>query len=224
MPPWTHPPAPPPLGKRGRKPLTGNRQRRLQGWAERSDTPGETVEVDWYGGQRQQLWVFSRPALWYPPGLPPVAIGAVLVADPEGKLRMEAFVCPELQATPAQSLAWVVRRWAIAVTCEEARAHLGVETQRQWSDPAIARPTPVRLALFALVTVRALQLSQDEPIPVPVTAWDHQAEPTVADGLAWGRWHLWRARYVVNSGPQPAFVQFPRKAFELLLTGLPLAA
>jgi hypothetical protein len=173
-----HPPGPQPQGKRGRKPLKGKRQRSVQGWAERPDTPWETVEVPWYGGQRKKLWVFSRTALWYTPGLPPVAIRYVLVADPEGKLRMEAFFCTDLQATPEQILAWVVMRWSVEVTFEEARAHLGVETQRQWSDQAIARTTPVLLALFSLVTMLALQLSRDEPIPVPVTAWYHKVEPT----------------------------------------------
>jgi DDE superfamily endonuclease len=219
-----HPPGPQPPGKRGRKPLKGKRQRSLQGWAEHSDTPWETVEVAWYGGQRRKLWVFSRIALWYTPGLPPVAIRYVLVADPEGKFRMEAFFCTDLQATPVEILQWVVMRWSVEVTFEEARAHLGVETQRQWSDQAIARTTPVLLALFSLVTVLALQLTQDEPIPVPVTAWYHKAEPTFADCLAVVRRHLWRARYLVNSAPEPELVQFPWEAFDLLLTGLPSAA
>jgi hypothetical protein len=43
----SHPPGAQPPGKRGPNPLKGKRQRRLQGWAERSDTPWETVEVDW---------------------------------------------------------------------------------------------------------------------------------------------------------------------------------
>jgi DDE superfamily endonuclease len=219
-----HPPGPQPRGKRGPKPLKGKRQRSLQGWAERSDTPWETAEVDWYGGQRKPLWLFSRTALWYPPGLPPVAIRYVLVADPEGKLRMEAFFCTDLETTPGQILQWVVRRWSVEVTFEEARAHLGVATQRHWSDKAITRTTPVLLALFSLVTVLALKLSPDEPIPVPVTAWYHKAEPTFADCLALVRRHLWHARYLVHSAPQAEDVQFPRAAFELLLTGLPLAA
>jgi len=69
-----HPPEPQPPGKRGRKPTKGPRQRSLQGWAERTDTPWETMDVDWYGGKRKQLWVFSRTALWYTPKWPPVAI------------------------------------------------------------------------------------------------------------------------------------------------------
>jgi hypothetical protein len=69
-----HRPGPQPPGKCGRKPLKGKRQRSLQGLAERRDTPWETMEVDWYGGQRQALWVFSQTTLWYTPGLPPVEI------------------------------------------------------------------------------------------------------------------------------------------------------
>jgi len=170
-----HPPAPQPPGTRGRKPTKGPRQRRLQAWANRRDTLWETVEVDWYGGQRNTLWVFSHTALWYTPGLPPVDIRDVLVADPEGQLRMEAFFCTDLRATPVEILPWVVMRWSVEVTCEEARAHLGVETQRQWSDRAIARTTPVLLGVCSLVTGLALQWRQDGQIPVPATAWYHTA-------------------------------------------------
>ena len=53
-----HPPGPQPSGKRGPKPTQGKRQRRLQEWAVRSDTPWGTVEVDWYQGERKTLWVF----------------------------------------------------------------------------------------------------------------------------------------------------------------------
>jgi len=196
----------------------------LQGWAERADTPWATVEVTWYGGAREQLGGFSRTALWSTPGLSPVAIRDGLVADPEGQVRLDAFFWTDLQATSEQSLEWVVRRWSVEVTCEEARAHLGLATPRHWADRAIARTTPVLLALVSLVTLVARRLSQQGPIPVPATAWSHKAEPTLADGLTVVRRHLWRARDVVNSVPQADFVQFPREAFELLLTGLPLAA
>ena len=219
-----HPPGLLPPGKRGPKPLKGQRQRRLQAWAERSDTPWEDVDVVWYGGQRKQLWVFSHTALWYSRGLPPVDIRSMLVCDPERKLRMEAFFRTDLQATLAQILAWVVRRWSVEVTCEEARAHFRVETQRPWSDRAIARTTPVLLALCSIVTRVTLRLSQDGPIPVQATAWYHKAEPTFADCLVLVWRHLWCARYLVNSAPEAEFMQFPREAFELLLHGFPLAA
>ena len=219
-----HPPEPQPPGTRGPKPTKGQRQRSWQGWAERSDTPWETVAVVWDGGQRKKLWVFSRTARWYTPRLPPVAIRYGLVADPEGKLRLEAFFWTDLEATAAQILPWVVMRWSVAVTVEEGRAHLGLETQRQWSDQALARTTPLLLALFSLVTVLALKLSQDGSIPVPVTACYHTGEPTFSDCLALGRRHLWRARYLVHAAPEAEFMQCPREALDLFILGIPLAA
>jgi DDE superfamily endonuclease len=219
-----HPPAPASPGKRGRKPTKGQRQRSLKVWAARSDTPWEELEVDWYRGERKRLWVFSRSALWYTPGLAPVAIRFVLVRDPEGKLSDAAFLCTDLQATPEQILGWVVMRWSVEVTFEEARAHLGVETQRQWSDLAIVRTTPVLLGLFSLVTVLALRLCPSGQVPVETTAWYHKAAPTFSDCLILVRRQLWRARYFVNSASPAEYVQLPREAFEVLLNDLPLAA
>jgi hypothetical protein len=137
---------------------------------------------------------------------------------------MEAFFCTDLEATPVAILPWVVMRWSLEVTCEEARAQLGFETQRQWSDHAIARTTPVLLGLCSLVTLLALRLSQSDPIPVSATAWDRNVEPTFADGLALVRQHLWRARYVVNSTPEAESRPFPPEVFDLLIHGIPLAA
>jgi hypothetical protein len=136
---------------------------------------------------------------------------------------MGAFFWTDLEATPVEILRWVVRRWAVEVTFEEGRAHLGLETQRQGSDQAIARTTPVLLALFSLVTVVALQWSQGGQIPVPVTTWDPKDEPTLSDGLALVRQHRWRARYVVNSTSQGACMQLPPAALALLIHGVPLA-
>jgi hypothetical protein len=56
---------------------------------------------------------------------------------------------------------------SVGVTFAEGRAQLGLETQRQWSDQAIARAT---LAQFSLVTLLAPRLSQPGQIPAPVTA------------------------------------------------------
>jgi hypothetical protein len=137
---------------------------------------------------------------------------------------MEAFCCTDVQATPTQILPWGVRRWSVEVTFEETRAHLGLETQRQWSEPAIARTTPVLLGLFSLVSVLAVRLSGAGGIPVPQTAWYRKTEPTFADCLAWVRRHLWRARYVVNSPPEAESRQFPPETLDLLIQGLPFAA
>jgi hypothetical protein len=99
-----------------------------------------------------------------------------------------------------------------------------VETPRHWSDHAIARTTPVLLALFSRATMLALRLSQGGQIPVPVTAWSRKSEATFADCLALVRWHLWRTRYVVKSTPEAEWRQFPQDALELLIHGFRLAA
>ena len=115
-------------------------------------------------------------------------------------------------------------RWAVEVTFEEARTQLGLETQRQWADKAIARTTPVLLGLFSLVTVLAWRLCPSGHIPLEATAWYHKSEATFVDCLAVVRQQLRRARYLVNSVPQADCMQLPQEVFDLLLTDLPLAA
>ena len=219
-----HWPGPRPVGKRGRKPRKGQRQRSLKEWAARCDTPWAEVEVEWYGGKKKRLLVFSRTALWHTPGELPVAIRYVLVRDPEGKLRDEAFGCTKLEALPEQILGWVVMRWSVEVTFEEARARLGMETQRQWSEKAIARTTPALLSLFSLVVLLAGHVVKDGKLPINQAAWYEKEEATFTDCLALVRQHLWRARYFLNSARPAEFVQIPGKVLDHLLSCLALAA
>ncbi|MCA1628434.1 MAG: transposase [Acidobacteria bacterium] len=219
-----HPPPPPPSGRRGRKPLKGARQRSLKQWAARRDTPWAEVEVAWYGGVQKKVLVFSRTGLWYTPGERPVEIRYVLVRDPERKLRDTAFCCTNLAASAAEILGWVVMRWSVEVTFEEARAQLGMETQRQWSDKAIARTTPVVLGLFSLVVLLCVRLRPDGEIPLNAAAWYVKGEATFTDCLALVRQHLWRSRYLVNSARPAELVQIPGKVLDHLFSCLALAA
>jgi len=127
-------------------------------------------------------------------------------------------------ATPKQILHRVVMRWAVEVTFEEAPAHLGVETQRQWTDKAISRTTPVLLGLFSLVTLLARRLCPTGRIPVAGSAWYHQPKATFTDCLVVVRQHMWRTRNLVNSAPQADLVRLPQEVFDLLLSDLPIAA
>jgi hypothetical protein len=83
----------------------------------------------------------SRRDLCNRTGLPIVPIRWVLVRDPLGRFTPQALLCTTLEQSPEQVLRWFVQRWQLEVTFEETRAHLGIETQRQWSDRAIARTT-----------------------------------------------------------------------------------
>ncbi|HXG64402.1 MAG TPA: transposase [Blastocatellia bacterium] len=219
-----HPAGVQPKGKRGRKPLKGARQRKLQEWAARSDTPWEAMEVAWYGGVRKPVLVFSRTGLWHRPGWPPVAIRYVLVRDPDGKLRDAAMACTQLDASAAQIIEWFVMRWSVEVTFEESRAHLGMESGRQWSDLAIARTTPVVLGLFSLVTMLALRLATDGKVPVNETAWYSKAEASFSDCLIFVRKHCWALEIFVNSAQSAESVLIPSKVLNHLVSCLAVAA
>jgi hypothetical protein len=93
------------------------------------------------------LEITSDIALWYRAGTPPLPVRWVLVRDPDAKRDPQAFFSTDITREPADIIALYVRRWQIEVTFAETRAHLGVETQRQWSDKAIARTTPALLGL-----------------------------------------------------------------------------
>lgn len=105
-----------------------------------------------------QLRFVPYRAFWYHSGLPVVPIRWVLVRDPDGKFKPQALLSTNQNYEPKQILEWFVRRWQIEVTFEEVRKHLGMETQRQWSDLAIVRTTPTLLGLFSLITMLATHL------------------------------------------------------------------
>jgi hypothetical protein len=96
----------------------------------------------WYSRGARDIEIASGTAVWYRRGAPVVPLGWVLVRDPAGRFTPQAFLCTDQEVEPQQIVAWFIQRWQVEVTFEEAHAHLGPETQRQWSDRAIARTTP----------------------------------------------------------------------------------
>lgn len=124
-----------------------------------------------------------------------------------------------------QFVSWFVRRWTVEVTFQEARAHLGVETQRQWSDLAIQHTTPALLGLFSWVTLLAHQLQQSQSVPVRQTAWYRKLVPTFADALAWVR-HLlwWHSATFSMSSAQPDRLKVPKPFVLRLVDSLAYAA
>ena len=86
-------------------------------------------------------------------------------------------------------------RWQRQVTYQEVRAYLGLETQRQWSDLAIARTTPILMGQFSWVALAAHSLQQDHPITQRTAAWYIKPVPTFVDAIALVRRHLWMASH-----------------------------
>lgn len=164
-------PVPVAPARRGRKPQKGVRLAKLASRVEEARTQGEAVTVSWYRGQRKTLRVLSGIALWHTPGITPLPIRWVLVVDPEGRPPAQAFFTTALNLTPERVIELFVWRWSLEVTFEETRRQLGVETQRQWSDLAIARTTPVLMALYLLVCLIVHRWREHWPTLARSSAW-----------------------------------------------------
>src|SRR3989442_6572750 len=111
------------------------------------------------------------------------------------------------RSLPLRSSSGLSSEGLVEVTFHEVRSHLGVETQRQWSDLAILRTTPALLGLFSLVTIFAHQLLQEQPLPVRQAAWYAKELPTFSDTLAFIRHQLWPVSISYLSPPQPDMLE-----------------
>jgi hypothetical protein len=179
--------------QKGRPRLKGARLPTLAQVAANPKTVWQPVTIaQWYGEGRRKIEIVSGTAVWRHSGQPVVPIRWVLIREPKGKFKTQALLCTDLMVKPVQIIKWFVLRWRLEVTWHEVREHVGVETQRQWSDLAILRTTPALLGLFSLVTLLAQQHVQRSRLPTRQAAWYTKAQPTFSDALAVVRQHLWR--------------------------------
>ena len=217
----------------GRRPGQRGRTRRLKG--ERlpalgkmladPSTPWTVLTVPyWYGEHGRAVEVASSTAVWYHPGMPTVPLRWVLIGDPLGRFEAQALLCTDSQATPAFILDCFVRRWQVEVTFEEARAHLGIETQRQWSDKAIARTTPCLFALYSLVTLAARHLFSTGQLYRRCAAWYPKPQATFSDTIAGVRRELWSHAYFSISNNEADMVKIPRPLVDRFIDSLCYAA
>jgi hypothetical protein len=142
--------------------------------------------TEWYGGLTRKLKYVSSTAVWYHNAMPAAAIRRMLVRDPSGQRDAQAFLCTDLDLQPTAILQRFASRWRVETTFQEAREHLGVETQRQWSDLAILRTTPALLGLYSLVTVWAHGSTRKSKTVVRPhsAAWYDKHQPTFSDAIA----------------------------------------
>ena len=193
-------PSPRPKGKRGPNPKVGKRQLTLNQRLEDANTNWTRLVIpNWYGQQQKVMLVASGTALWYKPSFACIPLRWVLLKDPQGSLRPMALQCTNLDLEPIQIISYFIRRWTLEVTFEEVRAHLGVETQRQWSDKAIARTTPALMALFSLITLWADQIHISQPIAPKTFAWYQKSHPTFSDAIASVKIRIWRNQKFLTS-------------------------
>jgi hypothetical protein len=173
-------------------------------------TPWHRITVaSWYGRKQDKaLEITSDTALWYRPGTRPRPIRWVLVRDPEGKRAPQAFFSTDTAREPADIIALFVRRWQVEVTFAETRAHLGVETQRQWSDKAIGRTTPALLGLYSLISLWACDLLSTTSTPY-AAAWYRKTNLTFTDAIGGVRLALWVGDVFQHSPPNREQQEIP---------------
>lgn len=216
----------PPYNKRGRPRKKGQRLPTLAAILADPATAWQRQVISWYDGVRRELELVSGTAIWFHTGKTPVPVRWVLIRDPQGKYDPVGLLCTDLAPAAPNIVRWYVQRWRLEVTFEETRRHLGMETQRQWSDKAIARSTPLLLGLFSWVTLVAHTLYSSQPAPTPRTAaWYCKSLPTFSDALALVRQHLWAAYPTFRiSKDEPDMLKIPKPFFDTLVSTLCYAA
>jgi hypothetical protein len=214
-------PAPPKVpGKPGRPRVAGDRLPHLEAVLADPRTAWSRVAVRWYDGSDRDLEIVSGTAVWYHSGMDPLPIRWVLTRDPAGQREPRAYFSTRPEDEPAAIPAEFVKRWPIEVTFEETRAHLGVETQRQWSDLAIERETPCLLGLYSLVALIGRALHESSPIAIRAAAWYPKAEATFSDVLAAVRRECWGFLDIRTSQGGPSYAEIPRVQLDRLLNAV----
>ena len=170
--------------------------------------------------------MLSQVVLWHSQGYQPAPIRYVLVVDLQGHYPPEVFFSTDVDLAAAKIVEHYVLRWSLEVTFEEARAHMGLETQRQWSDKAITRTTPALLGLMSLVTIMAHRLKENHPLKPVNSAWytKDDSELTFSDTLAFVRGIIWRQRYFDKSVIEADLIKLEPNEINSLINQLALAA
>ena len=208
----------PPVGKRGRgRPRkAGPALPKLAAVLVDPATAWQAVEVPWSDGTTRALEVVSGTAWWSHSGEPPLPSRWVLTRDPAGALESRAYFSTEPGDTAEAIVAEFLKRWPIETTFEECRAHLGLETQRQWSDAAIERETPCLLGLYSVVALMG-HAPGAESLPIRASAWYRKAEATFADVLAAVRRPCWDAANIHDPEGASGVVNIARPVLDRLL-------
>jgi hypothetical protein len=205
-------------GKRGRKRTKGGQLIGFKGMLEIPDLGWKEVTLNGYDKKKKRIRYVSSTCLWGVDGFLPVPIRWVLVVDPEGHLDPLPLMCTDVTFTPEKIVELYIQRWNLEVTFEEVREHLGVETQRQWSDKAIARTTPILMGLYTIVCLIANRLHEDQPIVVAQTAWYEKEDATFSDLLTAVRKVLWKDNLISKKHIFESFLENNRGLDELIDT------
>ena len=182
--------------KRGRPPLKGERLVNFKQMLSLENLSWKEAKISGHSGTKSLVRFISNTCIWGSDRSIPIPIRWVLVVDPKGKMDPLPLMSTDPLLTPEQIIELYVDRWSLEVTFEETREHLGVETQRQWSDKAIARVTPILMGLYSLVCLMGNRFGQKGLLKVEKTAWYQKEHATFSDMLRAVRMAIWRENLI----------------------------
>ena len=198
-------------GQMGRPRKKGIRLPTLQAVINNPKTKWKRLKIErWYGEENREIEIASGKCVWYHVGKEAVPIRWVIIRDPRGKFETQALLCTNREAPPRRIVEWFIKRWQTEVTFEETRRHLGIETNRQWSDKAIARTTPSLMGMFSLITMVAQELERTGKLKMRQAVWYHKQVATFSDAIGCVRQQIWEWRSLQTSGAEVEMIKIPR--------------
>ena len=178
--------------RKGRRPKVGKRLDNPK------DSDWQKMHVHWYQGMVKEVTVTARDCLWLAGKESAViTLKAIWVRLRAGDEVILMSTCLSLDI--ASIIEGYVKRWNIEVTFRECRDYLGVETQRQWSDLAIERTTPLLFALYTIITLMGNAIYQEKGIIANSTAWYAKKHLTFSDLLEAVRGEIGDVENIKNS-------------------------
>ena len=204
-------------GQIGRPRKKGKHLPTLQAVIDHPKTKWKTVSIgNWYGEKKRRIEIVSGKCVWYHVGKEAVPLRWVIIRDPHGKFETQAIFSTRTAASPRQIVEWFIKRWQVEVTFEESRRHLGIETQRQWSDKAIQRTTPCLMGMFSLIAMMAQELSKSGKLTIRSAIWYHKEAATFSDAIGCVRQQIWEYQSFQTSEKEVEMIKIPRSFLETL--------
>src|SRR3954467_14708005 len=157
-----------------------------------------------YGRQVTPL-VFGCTALWYG-ALRDQPVRIVIVRDPSGRRRDEAFFCTDLTVDHAFILEGYAHRWTIEVAFHDQKQFLGFEDPQNQTAEAVARTAPMASVAYDLILLwYAARLQQGFAAGWTVRPWYRsKTTPSSLDMLTAAREEAWRLCFSAPPSPGPA--------------------
>jgi hypothetical protein len=164
----------------------------------------DPLPITIYGRQVTPL-VFRCTALWYG-ALRDQPLRIVVVRDPSGRRRAEAFFCTDLTVDAACMLEGYAHRWTIEVAFHDQKQFLGFEDSQNQTPEAVARTAPLAGITYDLVLLwYAGRVQQGLATGWLIRPWYRaKATPSFLDMLTAVRQASWRLYFSDSPLPTPA--------------------